>query len=94
MRDLEHGESRSATHVRSGTRRITRLHGAVTDAATRARVPGCCSARSSQQAWMVQGNAMELTASLECDASVHRHDEADAAAEYAARCGNGVRGTG
>ena len=33
MRDLEHGESWSATHVRTGTRRVTRQRGAVTDAA-------------------------------------------------------------
>ena len=33
MRDLEHGESWSATHVRTDTRRVTRQRGAVTDAA-------------------------------------------------------------
>ena len=33
MRDLEHGEGWSATHVRTDTRRVMRQRGAVTDAA-------------------------------------------------------------
>ena len=51
MWDLEHGESWSATHVRTGTRRVTRQQGAVTDAAKgSAEVAAAGSTGSGRQA--------------------------------------------
>ena len=78
--DLENGEGWSATMSATlaciCTRGAVRQQRTLPDAAKGSVEVAAAGAPAAQRAWTVQTRALSCAANLECDASVHLHDEA------------------